>query len=56
MHHVAFYVDNENDLNNIYQRLKNNCIKIEFSPKLLRQDPAKHVMCFEPSGIRVEFI
>ncbi|MDH5612504.1 MAG: VOC family protein [Gammaproteobacteria bacterium] len=56
LHHIAFHVDNENDLNTIHKKLVDNGIKIEFSPELLRQGPAKHMMCYEPSGIRVEFI
>lgn len=56
LHHMAFHVDNESDLNCIHERLVNNGIKIEFPPELLRQGPAKHMMCYEPSGIRVEFI
>ncbi|RDH86348.1 MAG: glyoxalase [endosymbiont of Escarpia spicata] len=56
LHHVAFNVENEDDLNSIFRKLENNGIKIEFSPELLRQGPAKHMMCYEPSGIRVEFI
>lgn len=56
LHHIAFHVENEEDLNGIYNLLKSNGVKIEFSPELLRQGPAKHMMCYEPSGIRVEFI
>ena len=56
LHHVAFHVENEDDLNRIHERLTSNGIKIEFAPELLRQGPAKHMMCYEPSGIRVEFI
>lgn len=56
LHHVAFQVENENDLNSIHEKLRSNEIKIEFSPELLGQGPAKHMMCFDPSGIRVEFI
>jgi catechol-2,3-dioxygenase len=56
LHHVAFHVRNEDDLNNIHEKLARNRIAIEFSPELLGQGPAKHMMCFEPSGIRVEFI
>ena len=55
LHHIAFQVDHENDLNLIHEKLVNNGIKIEFSPELLGQGPAKHMMCYEPSGIRVEF-
>ncbi|MDP1681127.1 MAG: VOC family protein [Burkholderiales bacterium] len=56
LHHVAFLVDNESDLNSIHKRLESNKVKIEFSPELLGQGPAKHMMCYEPSGIRIEFI
>ena len=56
LHHVAFMVKTESDLNQVYERLLKNDVKIEFSPELLREGPAKHMMCFEPSGIRVEFI
>ena len=56
LHHVAFMLNSENDLNIIYKKLKKKEINIEFSPELLIQGPAKHLMCFEPSGIRVEFI
>ncbi|WP_455220736.1 VOC family protein [Kaarinaea lacus] len=56
LHHVAFMVDSENALNSVHEKLKQNGIRIEFSPELLRQGPAKHMMCYEPSGIRVEFI
>ncbi|WP_455375553.1 VOC family protein [Kaarinaea lacus] len=56
LHHVAFMVDSENDLNQLYEKLVSNNVKIEFSPELLRDGPAKHMMCYEPSGIRVEFI
>ena len=56
LHHIAFTVGNEKELNAIYDKLRANNIKIEFAPELLREGPAKHMMCFEPSGIRVEFI
>ena len=56
LHHVAFIVENEDVLNNLHKRLSDNGIKIEFSPEQLGSGPAKHMMCYEPSGIRVEFI
>ncbi|MGD8569304.1 MAG: VOC family protein [Gammaproteobacteria bacterium] len=56
LHHVAFRVENEDDLDRIHDKLTDNNIEIEFAPELLRQGPAKHMMCYEPSGIRVEFI
>jgi catechol-2,3-dioxygenase len=56
LHHIAFMVESEKDLTDIYTKLRENDIEIEFSPEMLRQGPAKHMMCYEPSGIRVEFI
>jgi len=56
LHHVAFSVADEASLNHLCERLKQAGVKIEFSPELLGLGPAKHMMCYEPSGIRVEFI
>lgn len=56
LHHLAFTVEHESDLENIHEKLVRHKIKIEFSPELVRQGPAKHMMCYEPSGIRLEFI
>lgn len=56
LHHLALHVDSEETLNSIHQKLLENKIEIEFSPEFLQNGPAKHMMCFDPSGIRVEFI
>ena len=56
LHHVAFYVEDEDTLNKLHARLADNGTPIEFAPEPLRNGPAKHMMCYEPSGIRVEFI
>ncbi|MBI1425426.1 MAG: VOC family protein [Gammaproteobacteria bacterium] len=56
LHHVAFRVESERDLESIYGKLLDSSIKIEFSPEQLGQGPAKHMICYEPSGVRVEFI
>ena len=56
LHHVAFMVDSERTLDQLHEKLVKNNINIEFAPELLREGPAKHMMCYEPSGIRVEFI
>lgn len=56
LHHLALRVGSLDQLDNIYQRTLENGISIEFAPELLRGGPAKHMMCFEPSGIRIEFI
>jgi len=55
LHHVALTVANEDSLDRLYERLKENGVEIEFAPELLGPGPAKHMMCYEPSGIRVEF-
>lgn len=57
LHHLALQVESEEILNDCYQhiKLRADCT-IEFSPELLRDGPAKHMMCFEPSGIRLELI
>jgi catechol 2,3-dioxygenase-like lactoylglutathione lyase family enzyme len=57
LHHVAFTVESEAVLAEIHARLEAaSGVRIEFTPEPLRQGPAKHMMCYEPSGIRVEFI
>jgi len=56
LHHVAFMVDSEDILDECFQKIKKLNLKIEFSPELLRDGPAKHMICYEPSGIRVELI
>ena len=56
LHHVAFNVEHEDDLNRLHKRLADNGTRIEFSPERLGPGPAKHMMCYEPSGVRVEFI
>jgi hypothetical protein len=56
LHHIALSVSSESDLDNIHKNLVANDIEIEFKPELLRDGPAKHMMCYEPSGMRVEFI
>ncbi len=57
LHHVAFLVQSEEILNSLFERLREmTSVEIEFAPEPLRQGPAKHMMCYEPSGIRVEFI
>ncbi|MEJ2141668.1 MAG: VOC family protein [Gammaproteobacteria bacterium] len=56
LHHVAFQVGSEATLNNLHEKLLSNGITIEFAPEQLGPGPARHMMCYEPSGIRVEFI
>jgi len=57
LHHLALNVDTESELNNIYQQLSQSSeISVEFSPELVGNGPRKHMMCYEPGGIRIEFI
>lgn len=57
LHHVAFSVSSFKALDELYGELKNDkAVKIDFSPELLNKGPAKHMMVFEPSGNRIEFI
>ncbi len=57
LHHLAIRVADLDALDRIYRRLAAaEHVKIEFAPELLRGGPATHMMCFEPGGIRVEFI
>lgn len=56
LHHLALQVEDFARLDAIHEKLKAANIKIEFSPQSLRDGPAKHMMCYEPGGIRIEFI
>jgi len=56
LHHLALSVDSFETLDAIHEKIINHGFKIEFSPELLRNGPAKHMICYEPSGIRIEFI
>ena len=56
LHHLAFQVENESELNALYEKLIGNEIKIEFPPEQLGQSPAKHMICYDPSGVRIEFV
>lgn len=55
LHHIALSIVDEETLNQLHEHLKENDVEIEFSPRLLRSGPAKHMMCYEPSGVRIEF-
>lgn len=56
MHHFALQIESEEILLQLHQKFVANKIDIEFAPEFLNQGPAKHMMCYEPGGIRVEFI
>lgn len=57
LHHLALNVNSFEDLEAIYQKIQETPdISIEFSPELLGKGPAKHMMFYEPGGIRIELI
>lgn len=57
LHHVALLMDSEEELIQLYKVLeKSDLAHIEFSPESLRDSLVQHMMCIEPSGIRIEFI
>lgn len=55
LHHLALHVQRRAELTVIHQRLVDNGIRIEFTPTELNGGPAMHMMCYDPSGIRIEF-
>jgi catechol 2,3-dioxygenase-like lactoylglutathione lyase family enzyme len=57
LHHLALEVSCEADLNSVMERLSTYPgLTIEFSPELVGNGPRKHMMCYEPGGLRIEFI
>ena len=56
LHHLAFKVESEAALGELLKILSDNDIRIEFSPETLGDGPAKHMICYEPSGNRIEFV
>ncbi len=56
LHHVALKVDTEQSLNAIHNKVEALGLDIEFSPEYLGKGPRKHFICYEPGGLRVEFI
>ena len=57
LHHLAIRVADLGTLDRIYQKLvAAEMVDIEFAPELLREGPTMQMMCFEPCGIRIEFI
>lgn len=57
LHHMAFKLNNFDDLYAMHEKIKDwPGVKIEFSPEHLGDRPAKHMMFYEPGGIRLEFI
>lgn len=56
LHHLALSVDAD-ALDDLHARLRATPeVAIEFAPEPLGGGPTRHMMCFIPGGIRVEFI
>ena len=56
LHHIAFKVDSKEKLDSTYNIVKDlKDVKIEFKPQEIKELKWWHFMCYEPSGIRVEF-
>ncbi len=57
LHHLALIVKNDAALDQLYESLQNTGgVTIEFAPEPLMGGPTRHMMCYIPGGIRVEFI
>ncbi|TOB48862.1 VOC family protein [Vibrio parahaemolyticus] len=55
LHHLALLVESEGQLDELRDQFVKSGVEIEFGPELVKSGPAKHLMCYDPSGIRVEF-
>ncbi len=55
LHHLALRVNSKDALFRLSDVLKANQIEIEFEPTLLGEGPSMHMMCYDPSGLRIEF-
>jgi len=57
LHHFALLVDNHEALGGLYERLQQTSdVEIEFAPESLGGGDVKHMMCYMPGGIRIEFL
>ena len=56
LHHLALHIETEKDLYALAEKLAAvDNVTIEFMPELMGNGPRKHFICYEPSGIRIEF-
>jgi catechol 2,3-dioxygenase-like lactoylglutathione lyase family enzyme len=57
LHHFALLVDNHAALDSLHERLgQTTNVEIEFAPESLGGGEVKHMMCYMPGGIRIEFL
>jgi len=57
LHHFALRLQSLEELDGLHQKLtQTEGVTVEFSPEPLMGGPAKHMICTEPGGVRIEFI
>ena len=57
LHHLAIRVKNDEALDSLHKTLSDiKDVTIEFAPEPLMGGPARHMMCTEPGGNRIELI
>jgi lactoylglutathione lyase len=57
LHHLALLVETEAELTALAAKLAATPgVRIEFPPEPLGQTPRRHMMVYEPGGIRLEFL
>ena len=57
LHHFALKVENADALDRLYHSLDTTKgVDVEFAPEPLAGGPTRHMMCFIPGGIRLEFV
>ena len=57
LHHLALTVASEEDLSKLDKAVREwPGVEIEFAPELVGDGPRKHMIFYEPGGIRIEFI
>ncbi len=56
LHHLALHIETEAELYDLADQLAAvENVEIEFMPEFMGNGPRKHFICYEPSGIRIEF-
>lgn len=57
LHHLALQVDTLENLKALHAAFeKDPSVKVEFAPEKLGDGPTMHMMVYEPSGNRLEFV
>ncbi|RFU46490.1 VOC family protein [Paraburkholderia sp. DHOC27] len=56
LHHLAIRAADENAFDTLFEKVSSwPGVKMEFAPELLGKGPKRHMMVYEPGGIRLEF-